>query len=204
MSSTPYLLAATDPAWRNDADYDAGALKYHNGKIYKALQASGPHRGGVRTPGDNSAYWVELAEVDDSRLVHTSGNEIINGDKVFNYSAIDIREPKYISTEDPSENAYWNIQMTDGNGRLVGDILLFHNTEANGGDSGFEFRILSHDNESLSNTANLGVFYDDELSEPYALGPSTRSVPHDRELVTVDYLKKYVADALAVLQPQQT
>ena len=46
MSETPYLLAAIDPAWRDDPDYDAGALKYHGGKIYKALQASGPHRGG--------------------------------------------------------------------------------------------------------------------------------------------------------------
>lgn len=44
--TTPLLMKMLDPAWRDDCDYDEGAIKYHSGKHYKALQPSGPHRGG--------------------------------------------------------------------------------------------------------------------------------------------------------------
>ncbi|OUO53302.1 hypothetical protein B5F76_05860 [Desulfovibrio sp. An276] len=59
--TTPLLMKMLDPAWRNDCDYDEGAIKYHSGKHYKALQPSGPHRGGgVRQPDENTTYWEEV------------------------------------------------------------------------------------------------------------------------------------------------
>lgn len=48
--TTPLLMKMLDPAWRDDCDYDEGAIKYHSGKHYKALQPSGPHRGGYGNP----------------------------------------------------------------------------------------------------------------------------------------------------------
>lgn len=71
--TTPLLMKMLDPAWRDDCDYDAGALKWHAGKFYKSLQASGPHRGGVRQPGEEPDYWAELTETDATAVSYKTG-----------------------------------------------------------------------------------------------------------------------------------
>ena len=207
MSSTPYLLAATDPAWRDDADYDAGALKYHNGKIYKALQASGPHRGGVRTPGDNSAYWVELAEVDDSRLVHTSGNETIAGQKIFTNAgivhkavatSIDIvnENPDLVKGTAPESAQLVRFILKEGNvanaelSRLAAMELVYEK------DLSTKARFIAYKPESgVATDQYIELTYPAD-GAPFAIAPSTRDTPLSNEIVTVDYLSKSGANLM--------
>ena len=61
---TPILIAALDPCWRDDINYDVGNLKAYNGKIYRCLKPSGPNtNGGVKVPDKNPEYWAVFQTV---------------------------------------------------------------------------------------------------------------------------------------------
>ena len=104
--TTPILIAALDPSWRDDINYDVGNLKAYDGTIYQALQPSGPNtNGGVRRPDESPEYWevfqkelmeytagdgIDVTETDgiaeiavDDTVVRTSGNQTISGNKLF-------------------------------------------------------------------------------------------------------------------------
>lgn len=201
MSETPYLLAAIDPAWRDDTDYDAGALKYHGGKIYKALQASGPHRGGVRRPDTSADYWVELAEIGDTRLVHTSGDETIAGTKTFSRSiymdgtgsqGLYKFFPSVTKGTPPSDTVYAAFLGMDANGQgnTSEQTKRLFMLEMGLSPQSTSACIYAYKNEAdVTSRGELGVFYPND-GEPYAVAPSTPDNATKNKIVTVDYLAK--------------
>ena len=200
-STTPALLRVLDPAWRDDTDYDAGAIKYHDGKIYKSLQASGPHRGGVQTPGAASPYWVELVEIDDGRLVHTSRNETINGRKTFSTdvvinnstdsSELDFIIPDVTKGVTPTNTRYSRVNTYDST-NPAGDASIGVSKLGHFGvqyeDTGNIVAHIAAASPSNATLAYMGVTYPASGS-PYATAPTTPAVASSNEIVTVNYLK---------------
>lgn len=109
--TTPILIAALDPSWRDDINYDIGNLKAYEGKIYQALTPSGPNtNAGVCRPDESPEQWKIFQEepveyiagdgikvvkasgtgsisVDDS-VVRTKGNQSVSGRKTFTTDVI--------------------------------------------------------------------------------------------------------------------
>lgn len=202
--TTPLLLKALDPAWRDDCDYDEGALKYYDGKIYKALQASGPHRGGVKTPGSEMAFWAELAEIDDTRLVHTSGTETINDPKTFTRvirlastgsSGITNSNSLLIRGIPPASPQYMQyVQMGDGlfdssqqESRMTMVELGVNPTNTVAGVYAYKNEIGTKDRSYVS-----AVYPND--GSPYGSATNTPDDAPSNAIVTVDYLAKDVAN----------
>ena len=147
------------------------------------------------TPVDNEIVTVDFLAKSESNLVHRTGNETINGLKTFAYSAINIQEPKYTINEDPESDQYWNIQFKDSTNTTLGDILFYHNTDANGGGSGISLRILNHDGTEVpSNRRSLQLTYDNSTGNTYVICPSTRTTPASNEIITYDFLQKFVEE----------
>ena len=71
-------------------------------------------------------------------------------------------------------------------------------------DTSVESEISAYKNVTgdTDTRARLRLTYPNN-GDPYLTGPSTRETPADNEIVTVDYLKKYVADVLAQQQQKQ-
>ena len=138
---------------------------------------------------------VDFLSKAESNLVHRTGNETIDGLKTFTYSAINIQEPKYTINEDPSSDQYWNIQFKDSTNTTLGDILFYHNTEAHGGGSGISLRLLNHDGTEVpANKRSLQLTYDNDTGATYAICPSTRTTPAQNEIITYDFLQKFVEE----------
>lgn len=78
---TPILIAALDPCWRDDINYDVGNLKAYDGKIYRCLKPSGPNtNGGVQVPDKSPEYWAVFQTVYSG---YEPGSGIhIDGDKI--------------------------------------------------------------------------------------------------------------------------
>ena len=147
------------------------------------------------TPVDNEIVTVDFLSKAESNLVHRTGNETIDGLKTFAYSAINIQEPKYTINEDPSSDQYWNIQFKDSTNTTLGDILFYHNADANGGGSGISLRILNHDGTEVpANRRSLQLTYDNDTGNTYAICPSTRTTPLQNEIITYDFLQKFVEE----------
>ena len=66
-TATPWLVRVLDSNWRDDTNYAAGDLKFHNEKYWKALQPSGPDKGGAKEPGvdGNDTNWAEVREAEE-------------------------------------------------------------------------------------------------------------------------------------------
>ena len=147
------------------------------------------------TPVDNEIVTVDFLSKAESNLVHRTGNETIDGLKTFAYSAINIQEPKYTINEDPTSDQYWNIQFKDSTNTTLGDILFYHNADANGGGSGISLRILNHDGTDVpANRRSLQLTYDNDTGNTYAICPSTRTTPAQNEIITYDFLQKFVEE----------
>lgn len=192
-TATPWLVRVLDSNWRDDTNYAAGDLKFHNEKYWKALQPSGPDKGGAKEPGVDADAW----EAADSDVVPATGDTEIGGIKTFTQKSVRLQNNDYTMGTDPSGNAYWNIVIRDAEDNSLGDILFWHNTDANDGNTGFELRILNHDGQDISaDIPKLGIVYDNDRQVSRTISTCTTDNPADNELVTVDYLKKFTASQL--------
>lgn len=63
-SLTPWLLRSQDPLWRNDHDYNVGAIRTgSDGAMYTAIKENGPNtEAGVKDPTKSADCWMSLKD----------------------------------------------------------------------------------------------------------------------------------------------
>lgn len=161
-------------------------------------------------PADNEIVTVDYLKKDNGTM-HTTGDETIDGEKTFTgimhiagiARSVRIHDTTYTNGVIPETNK-WHGAFTfyddSGNGvenGRLGHFRVF--TYADTGTRGLSLKVF--DNVAVEDEEarpNYGFEVLKPLDGPaYATAPNTRETPQDNEIVTVDYLKKYVADALS-------
>lgn len=217
-SSTPYLLATIDPSWRDDADYDIGSLKAYEGKIYLALQRSGPNtNAGVCCPDESPEQWqlfppagdgVTVTDgkvgVDDT-VVRTNGAQTIYGTKTFDTDVV----IKASSRDMPNLDLQFRdsvIKGTTPTGTVHAGMIIYDSTGNTSGsaintlasvhaqyrdDGSICNRLISY--EPVANSvkyAELGIMYP-ATGSPYAYSAATPASAIGNEIVTANYLHSH-------------
>ncbi|OUO53303.1 hypothetical protein B5F76_05865 [Desulfovibrio sp. An276] len=209
-TATPWLVRVLDSNWRDDTNYAAGDLKFHNEKYWKALQPSGPDKGGAKEPGVDAGAWEEhggggfdagsgISISDgtikvDSSVVRTTGIQNIGGEKMFtDYVTIQTGEKGATDERTVSEvlRTYYDSAINAHIYHAYTQSTPYTKHEMFLGVGPF----ASDSNTAEGNQFFLGI-HTDGYSKNYVTAPSTRDNPIDTEVVTVDYLKKFTASQL--------
>ena len=141
-----------------------------------------------------------------SKYVDKESNETITGIKTFstniditraNSPYLELKNSDFTLGEDPSSNRYWNLVFADSKGDVIGDILYYHNTDANNGDTSIEFRILSVDGVPVTDITKdinytLGIRYDKSEEIFYGFAPNPEASSNTNHIATT----KWVTDKL--------
>ena len=160
------------------------------------------------TPQDNEVVTVDYLSKNNG-LVHLSGIETITGSKTFTGDILILGAASGaggdLSPQIDLLFADLNEYEAPATAKECGFVV--HQGPANGSRSigGTQFYLKTDGtNEARISVASLlerkatslSVFYP-PTGAPYATAPNTRETPQDNEIVTVDFLKKYVAEALS-------
>lgn len=147
----------------------------------------------------NEIVTVDYLKGANSGVVHTTGDETVQGVKTFNNSLRvttgiptgGIHVQSSVPMDNPTEDGTGFLILNDVNGNRAGilEVGIFN-------EGYVRSMIAAYDPaspDSLDDAAILAV-YNPANAEHYAVAPSTRSTPQVNEIVTYGFLQTYVAN----------
>ena len=196
----------------SDIGPNGAADATHEHPQYTDYQASNDVATSVAEGLISEALFTDISGEEDpepilvSKYVDKESNETITGIKTFstniditraNSPYLKLKNSDFTLGEDPSSNRYWNIDFSDSKGDVIGDILYYHNTDANNGDTCIEFRILSIDGVPVTDITEeinytLGIRYDKSEEIFYGFAPNPEESSNTNHIATT----KWVTDKL--------
>ena len=153
------------------------------------------------------ALFTNIAEEEEepiyvSKYVNKTDNESITGIKTFcnnininreNSPYLELQNSNFTLGNDPSSNRFWNINFADSKSNIIGDILYYHNADANNGDTCVEFRILSIDGVPVTDITTdinytLGIRYDKSENIFYGFAPTPKESSNTNHIATTKWV----------------
>lgn len=164
--------------WAWDATVDYGTNRVvlgSDGLLYWSVAQSGPNVGGTQDPtADDGTYWQAMP-LDDSNLVHKTGEESIGGHKTFTdyittNGSIYLKDDNIDMATPPSINNNWYVLFTDKNGLGINGLRRRYTT------SSVEIHLILREyGDTTSTAANLPSVVFDWTSARTAFHPSSSS-----------------------------
>ena len=158
------------------------------------------------TPLDNEIVTVDYLKGANSGVVHTTGNEAIQGTKDFQRISCggDLKIRGGCPDVSPQVDIYFNEERgthpeadrfggvvaydNDTDQKQIGGMFIYYTSS---GSTSVDFRAYKADSTNSYSTLGLTNPID---GPAYATAPNTRSTPSANEIITYDFLKTYVAN----------
>ena len=154
--------------------------------------------------GGGAADKALMADLSWTPVLLQTGGELSGsiGIRKPNSANINLINNGFVLGEDPASSRYWNICFQDKNNKNLADVLCYHNTDASGGNTALEFRLLSNDGTAFSSSPALALVYSKSKNAAYATCPTPLDSAKGTEIVTAAWANKNISNKLANYLPR--